>query len=512
MTVLSSTRPKSGSSPTACLVAALVALLAFHRGALAAASPPFKGGLAFGRHEVGFETIVAEDRSRAFPAATGLTRPRPVVIAVWYPATKGTGRMMQLGDYLLAEGTALSSAGLLDSSAKRREEFFAEAGRRGADRGELDRLLALRSVARRGAGRLKRSFPVLLWAHTDTLAKAIPCEYLASHGYVVVSTSVVGTFERDLDVGLSGAETSARDLEFALAEVAARGLAIPSRTAILGMSFGGLSEICHALRHPELRAIVSLDGGGGSASGAATVQQSAFFDPARLTAPLLHLYQPEGADTAFFDALRYCRRTLVRFSGLRHADFSGSGLLEERAPRYFGPPTADRGAPRTAVWKTVLDFLQASFSDSRAASTAVPEIPAAMGETRVIEPLPPPLRLEELRALVARGGIPALEEAYRKRQERDATPVSEDTCRKLGSWLLETRSREEAHRVFEMQLAMYPRSARAHYSLGAAELGLGDKTSATLHLIRALELLPEDSTVDAPTRRRIEKAAREALQ
>ncbi len=419
---------------------------------------------------------------------------------------------MQLGDYLAAEGTALAAGGLLESSEKRREEFFSDAGKRGADRGELDRLLALRSAARREAGRLKKPFPVLLWAHTDTLAKAIPCEYFASHGYVVVSTSVVGTFERDLDVGLSGAETSARDLEFALGEVAARGLAAPSRTAILGMSFGGISEICYGLRHPELRAIVSLDGGAGSASGAATVQQSAFFDPGRLTAPLLHLYQPEGADTGFFDTLRYCRRTLVRFSGLRHADFSGSGLLEEAAPRYFGPPTVDRKPPRTAVWKTVLDFLQASFSDSRAASSAAPEAPAAMGETRVIEPLPPPLRLEELRALVARGGIPALEESYRRKLERDPTPISEDTCRKLGSWLLETRSREEALRVFEIQLAMYPRSARAHYSLAMTELGLGDKASANAHLTRALALLPEDPTVDAPTRRRIERAAREALQ
>ena len=462
---------------------------------------------------MGFETVVARDRSRTL-SVRGTPGPRPVVIAVWYPAKPATGAPMRLEDYVVSEGAALAAAGLLDAPDRRKEEFFTEAGKRGADRAELEKLLAAPALARRGAAPESAHSPLVLWAHTDTLAKALPAEYLASHGFVVASASVVGTFERDLDVGLSGAETQARDLELVAAELASTKRAEPDPLAVIGMSFGGLSEICYALRHPELRAIVSLDGGAGSPSGAATVQQSAFFDAGRLTAPVLHLYQPEGSDTAFFESLRYARRVLVRFPELRHADFSGSGLLEDLAPSYLGPPSKDRSALRSAVWKTTLAFLSAARK-SRAGgpfSFGPNDVPPSAGEVRSLEPLPAALLLEDLRAVVARKGIAALEELYRQRRGQDSTPISEDTCRKLGSWILETRGREDARRLFEIQLAMYPRSARAHYLLGMTELGLGDKTSATAHLSSALELLADDASLDAPTRSRIEKAAREALK
>ena len=464
--------------------------------------------MTVGPHPVGFVTFVVTDSSRAF-SVRGTFRARPVVIAVWYPAKPGTGTRMRLGDYVALEGAALARSGLLDAPERLKEEFFAEGEKRGAGRSELEGLLAHPTRARKGAEPDKARWPLVLWAHTDTLAKALPAEYLAGHGFVVASASVVGTFERDLDVGLSGAETQARDLELASAELSARRRADPTRVAIIGMSFGGLSEICYALRHPELRAIVSLDGGAGSASGAATLQQSAYFDAGRLTLPILHLYQPEGADTGFFESLRYSRRTLIRFPDLRHVDFSGSGLLEDLAPGYLGPPSKDRRAPRAVVWRTTLAFL--------AGTLTAPDGPsfhsfASSGETHLLEPLPPPLLLEELRGLVSRGGIRALEEAYRQRLGRDPTPISEDTCRKLGTWLLETRGREDARRLFEIQVAMYPRSARAHYLLGMTELGLGDRASATAHLTSALELLAGDPSLDAPARNRIEKAARDAMR
>ena len=43
------------------------------------------------------------------------------------------------------------------------------------------------------------------------------------------------------------------------------------------------------------------------------------------------------------------------------------------------------------------------------------------------------------------------------------------------------------------------------------ELALEDRSAASRHLSRALELLDEDSSVDPSTRARIEKGAQEAL-
>jgi dienelactone hydrolase len=321
---------------------------------------------------------------------------------------------------------------------------------------------------------------------------------------------VAGTYERTLDVGISGAETQARDLEVARSE-AERALSWrPEREAILGMSFGGLSELCYAVRHAELAAIVSLDGGAGGPPGAATIRQSPWFDPGRITAALLHLYQPEGADVAFFEALRYAPRGLVRFAGLRHVDFSGAGGFEAVLA-----PAADRAAGRRAreraeVWRVCRRFLENALA-GRASPFAGLALDPAAGEVKLLEPLPAPPQLEELRALARTRGFPAIEEVYRRFAPRDPAPLSEETCRRLGGWLLDNGKGTDARDLFALQVAMYPGSARARYLLGTAEARLGDRDAARRTLSRALELLATDASLDLASRQRIECAAREAL-
>lgn len=493
--------------PIRVLVLLACTFLSLAAAAEGAGGSPY-GGLEFGRYPVGFRTILAWDASRSFSIG-GEVRPRPVVISLWYPAVARTGKLLRLRDYLAAESQAFRGAGAEDGASDAIAAFAAEPLAQGASRDDVEKLLSLPVMARRDAARAAGAWPAVLYAHTPTISKAIPCEYLASHGFLVISTAVVGTFERDLDVGLSGAETQARDLEFALLQVARRPADHALPTAIAGMSFGGLSAFCYALRHPELKAIVSLDGGAGSASGAATVQQSPYFEIARLTAPLLHLYQPEGADLGWLEALRYERRVLVRFPTLRHADFSGSGLFENAVPSFFGPQTVDRNVARARVWALTLQFLEEHLSGRPPSDSA---IPAEVGAARTLDALPAPPRLEDLRSEFRSRGFAGIEAIYRRLAERDPQPFSEETLRKLGGWLLETRKTEEASRLFTLQTEMYPQSARAHYLLANAERRLGRAEAARAHFQKALELLPGDLGLDAPTRRRIESAAREAIE
>src|SRR5687767_7843725 len=110
--------------------------------------------LPYGPHPVGFRSIVRSDPSRTFIDG-GRVVERPLRIDLWYPAKKGSGSSIRLRDYADFDGggAALAPA-LLDTVMRaRREAVFASA-----------------------------SFPLVVYAHTETHRKAVIAEYLASHG------------------------------------------------------------------------------------------------------------------------------------------------------------------------------------------------------------------------------------------------------------------------------------------------------------------------------------------
>ena len=100
---------------------------------------------------------------------------------------------------------------------------------------------------------------------------------------------------------------------------------------------------------------------------------------------------------------------------------------------------------------------------------------------------------------------------FEGRRSRDPRPYSEETFRKLGSWLMSEEKIEDARSLFSLQVEMDPGSSRAHYFLAVAARSLGDARSAREHFERALALTPLDRALSVAARERIEKAAREGL-
>lgn len=86
-------------------------------------------------------------------------------------------------------------------------------------------------------------------------------EYLASHGFVVISGPSRGTEIRWLEGETTrDMEIQSRDIEFLMKEISKYKNIDIDRIALMGFSFGWLSATITVMKNKKVRAIVSLDG------------------------------------------------------------------------------------------------------------------------------------------------------------------------------------------------------------------------------------------------------------
>ena len=475
-----------------------------------------------GPDRVGFHVQQDRDFSREyyFPSDSGgAYGPRPRQILFWYPA-RGGGKPMRFEDYVVLGGEEEPSA---HNTAARRAESLAEFRTRplknGATETDLNRLLAASMRARREAKPMRGRHPLILYAHNLTFEKSLLCEYLASWGFVVASVPIRGTYEHDLDVGVTGVETEIRDLEDALAAAAGRADVDATRLGVVGMSFGSLTALGFQMRHPSVRAVVSLDGGIGSTTDPTMLQQSPFYASERADAPLLHVYGPgPGADLTYLRGRELAPHWFIGFPGLRHGDFAGYGILEALAPGILGPRSID--VTRSTAWafRYTRRFLEAfvqgdtasrRFLDGTPRQNGVPDSVAQVECLWVTRPAPP--SLEELKQRYRRAGMDSLV-ALHDQLLRGGVPPGHETYRLLGSWLLDQGDGRDGMRWMQLYLDDYPSSSRAHYFYAAACSRLQQTQEARQHFQRALELLPADPELDPPTRFRLERRATAGLR
>ena len=193
--------------------------------------------------------------------------------------------------------------------------FTKEPLSRGVTEEQLQRLLKTKTAAIKNAPPTRR-FPLVVYAHIAPSGNNIMCEYLASHGFVVATIPWKGTFEYNLDVGLTGVETQIKDIEFAIGLLRKDPNVDGNKIATIGMSFGAISTLGLQSRNSDVDALISLDGGIGSAFGAAVVQRTPYYSLSRISTPLLHLYGSNvpGTDLTFLQSLKVLPPSLHRLS------------------------------------------------------------------------------------------------------------------------------------------------------------------------------------------------------
>lgn len=141
-----------------------------------------------GPHTVGFRTAFATDYSRRYGAQTG----RPIFVSSWYPArVLGDSSTLCYGDYLAVTAETEAYAAFAERlTAYNREATIQYGLEQGASLLAQRELLPMRAF--RNAEPVAGSFPVVVYhpgLGGSYEENSILCEYLASFGYIVVSST-----------------------------------------------------------------------------------------------------------------------------------------------------------------------------------------------------------------------------------------------------------------------------------------------------------------------------------
>ena len=284
-------------------------------------------GLPSGQYAVGFRQLERED----------------LTVHVWYPA-RSSGRAMTFADYLEDRAgfeTFLTGAGL------------------GAE--TINTYLGAVMLATRNAPRAQRRFPLVLVGQGNEQSaadQAVLCEFLAAHGYVVAATPspMRRTPMTSADEIGQFAELQAAELARAIPIVVDELHADASRIGVVGHSFGARAVLLLAMRDERVRAIVSLDGGIGTALGAESMKSAPSYK-AGLAPPLLHLYEANDAfmqlDFSFLRGVGAASLHTERIDGLHHVHFSTLGFAAAALPELAALTGGGPGLAKEVVYLAV---------------------------------------------------------------------------------------------------------------------------------------------------------------
>lgn len=273
-----------------------------------------------GPHAVGFR-VIQPGKSEG-----------PAQILTWYPAA-GPGAALRYADLMATRLTGLwtnlTPQQLQEGKARQQAQLIRRLGPSGP--GVLDAHLHATLQAPPAPGR----FPLVVYAPGmggPADENADLCEYLASHGYVVMASVGMGADGREVEETLAGVLPQVADIKALIGQAAVLTNADPQRVALMGWSWGGLSILFAAEQIKQVAAVISLDG---TREPALTRQ----IDVKRLTAPWLYVSRTpdtipqinrSGIDTTFslLNEARHTTVTQLIMYPMQHADFISLRLRE----------------------------------------------------------------------------------------------------------------------------------------------------------------------------------------
>jgi len=248
-----------------CVKANILWMLALLFSSLGSAQ---ENSLKLGSCPVGFKYEYLLDKDREwipFPfdsTETTRTKLRPIRLAVWYPAEKAEGKKMAFKNYIFPDAPD-SYFGKLNEVMKV-YDMWSYNGMFKKDGTVIEKLLNFETNAYFNAPEEKGKFPVVLYCSgwfSRSPDNAIMAEYLASHGYVVVTVPQLGTGTTifDFKVTEDRVKTQVLDLKFALDHVANYTNVDANKIASSGFSIGGVVALWLRQLDNRVKATVGLD-------------------------------------------------------------------------------------------------------------------------------------------------------------------------------------------------------------------------------------------------------------
>lgn len=229
------------------------------------------------------------------------------------------------------------------------------------NRDQLDLLLPLKGYAAHNAEELPGPFPLIVFPNgMAPLTTHITGEYLASHGYVVVSMLVKGESTSTIDVTAKGIEHAVRDIDFVLSHALTWPNVNREKIGLMGNAIESSFITSLQNRNPLIKSLVSLEGGLLSSFEQRLLNETLFYTPEAVNVPLLAIYAPHPAiDPKHIEHLEYTDRYFAHFPGMTEFHFLSYGMYEPITPGIIGPTRGDtqKGfAEAHGLMKNFFDF------------------------------------------------------------------------------------------------------------------------------------------------------------
>jgi dienelactone hydrolase len=469
-----------------------------------------------GPYQVGLKVVEQYDYSRIYRYSTDdLGKPyqgeraRPLQTLVWYPAEKSSAKPMTVGDYgdLLATET---------SFGKPRMPIDAQTWLDG-----MKPTLAMPMWAIRNAQRSSGRFPVIIYAPSFSAMSwenADLCEYLASHGYVVIASPDMGAATRNMTSDLAGINAQALDISFLIGYAQTLPNTDVSAVGVAGFSWGGISNLFAAARDNRIGALVALDGSMRYYPG--LVKQSGDVHPEQMTIPLLYFAQGEITleDQAryFTDATKNAGPSVLNtwthgdvitahMLGLVHVEHSSMYQRNEDVWKGFpgqrkGDYEREDGITGYAwIARYTLQFLNAYLKHDGAAMAYLKKTPAENGAPKhfmTVSYRPAkgiPASFEAFRSEIGRQGFTRVEEIYASmKRETSNFKLDENAVDDWSFDMMAGGHLSEAISLLKLNTTIYPDSGNAYERLGEAFMKSGQKDLAIANFKKSLEKDPEN--------------------
>ncbi|WP_164981367.1 dienelactone hydrolase family protein [Silvibacterium dinghuense] len=373
------------------LLFGLVVLLITGVSISALAETAFQFTGAPGPYSVGFRAVIEHDSSRTYGprfdsmgAPVTDNRARPIQTLIWYPAVKSKADHMNYGNYLdlfaSEEGAPATAAQAEQTVLTRKKDYTADA--------DPTSQMRATNEAKPDEGK----YPLVIYAPSyggPAFENADLCEYLASYGYVVIASPSIGAHSFNMIGGIEGAELQARDISFLIGFAQTLRNVDLSHIAVIGYSWGGLSNFFAAAQDDRIGALIALDGS--ARYFPKLIKDSKYVQPQNMTIPLLFFTRGEiplesltGADMSgnVLNEMVHSDVYIVRMHDMRHGEFSS---MHQRSPAYWlrHPPEeySQQETSKSYEWiaRYTLNFLNLTLKNDIAGKAFLIAAPAKNG-------------------------------------------------------------------------------------------------------------------------------------
>ncbi len=470
--------------------------------------------LKLGEYTVGFKHYTIVDSTRTYSRVYDYSNQkvlRPIPVSIWYPSNQNTEGIqpLQILDYFTIlkeeeEWEHLPNEQLLN--------WFEYANTK------QNRIHLLETT--NAFSELKfanNKFPVIVYApshQASSIENFALCEYLTSHGYIVISSPSRGTETRWFSNNpVKEIENQARDVEFLMKEVGKLPIADFNNIALMGFSFGGLANVIAQNRNEHVKAMVSLDGTERYQYG--LLNRSAFFNPEKIDVPYIHMAQKDIPEKVLaeddinpelnvkfelFDSISKSEAYQLKFHHLTHSYFSTLGVLF--AKRDKRQDKNDSQIMESYKWVSIygLNFLNAFLKKDQEASSFIKNKPAnnkvknGLITQKIKQAEPALFTFQDFNDLAVKQNYEELPKLYELViQEHGSFEIPEGNLNTLGLQLVfNPTTSEQGIDVFQLAIALYPYSANLLDSLAEGYVFIQQKEKAIEYFKKSLELNPQN--------------------